>query len=143
MNRKDPPPVPVFVRYIETFDPAPVRVDPFWIVTAPVNVSPALFAGVKPKAVVTLLLLISPRMVADDLFSTLPRPKFVRAVDALAKSDRLFVCSNTPAPETYAAAHALPVYTRISPAVLLKYSAPATSALPSLSSVGFEVLLPR
>ena len=56
--------------------------------------------GVKPNAVVTLLLVISPRIVAEDLFSTLPRPMFVRAVEAFARSDRLLACSRTPAPET-------------------------------------------
>ena len=30
--------------------------------------------GVYPRAVVTLLFVISPRIVADDLFSTFPKP---------------------------------------------------------------------
>ena len=46
-------------------------------------------------------------------------------------------------PADDAAIQFAPSYTRISLADELKYNAPCTKALPSLSSVGSEVLLPK
>lgn len=51
--------------------------------------------------------------------------------------------SNDTLPADVAAIQFAPSYTRISLAVLLKYSAPATSASPSLSTVGSAVLEPK
>ena len=71
--------------------------------------------GVNPRAVVTLLDVISPRMVAELLFSTLPRPRLVLAADALARSDRLFAVSNAPVRDAYAASQTVPSYTFMPP----------------------------
>ena len=46
-------------------------------------------------------------------------------------------------PETYAAIQPDPVYSFITPSTELKYKAPATRALPSLSNAGSLVLSPR
>ena len=52
------------------------------------------------------------------------------------------VTVTSPARST-TAIQTLPVYTRISLSVLLKYKAPVSNAAPSLSSAGSEALTPR
>lgn len=49
----------------------------------------------------------------------------------------------TVPPTVEAACHVLPLYTRSSLALVLKYWSPTVSALPSLSTLGSELFAPR
>jgi hypothetical protein len=61
----------------------------------------------------------------------------------LFKSDKLLVASKAPDKDAYAANQKEPSYTFILLVVVLKYKAPETKALPSLSNVGSDVLVPK
>lgn len=71
------------------------------------------------------------------------KPRLLRASDALSRSDRLFAAVSVPDRDAYAATHADPSYTFIMSEVVLKYRAPATRALPSLSVDGSFAFCPR
>jgi hypothetical protein len=122
-----------------------------WVAIEPkprlVLASAAVDPPVPPSAIARSVMPEIDPPVIDTLLAAcvaiVPSPRFVLAVETEATSDKLFDAERNPVPDTYAATQADPVYTRISPATELKYRAPPTRALPSLSNVGLDVLDPR
>ena len=84
-------------------------------------------------------------IAVEVALSSMPVEVNVPTVMALVVVLPVVVTSSNvwPVMLVYASTQALPLYTFISPDVVLKYNAPVISASPSLSSVGSDALAPR
>lgn len=107
--------------------------------TLPVSVRTKFWYVLKSRVVEPVALAVCVPAVA--LLVTVKLPTVIELVVVLPV---VVTSSNVwPVMLAYASSQALPLYTFISPDVVLKYRAPVIKASPSLSNVGSDALAPR